>query len=1059
MDRNHLDEPTLTNAESLHCEQRGAALLHDPVSTQAETRHCEKHGARILELMCGSARLSAACKARGAEVFPVDYVRNKGNPSIHVFSMDLTQPGPQQSILNMLKHEAWTLVSMAPPCGTASRARERPIPTHLLQPGMVAPKPLRTAQEPWGIAGLCGRDLLHVQQANELYRFVLLVCDQCVSRRIPCFIENPRGSRLWDIHEFKQLLSHGFHDIEYDACMHGGSRKKAQTLRANFPDLDFMAICCDGSHEHLPYTITAEGFDTAAEAAFPLEFCDKIASCMVHAKHVVVPGRPCPASGPTRRVLSTVETGRQPRGRKVPQLISEFRAKLTFPVSSLPQLTSKSCLTCDFDAGTVVIPAGSKVMSATEGVCLDSFVPGSLLCFGIYHSPVEWVSKACMLEYPSDVMASLTPTQAEVVCKYLCLGRAGVASMRVSAIKKYCKLAVELQDEEKRLHGTVADQLKPIIAGKRICLLRELMLDCGVTEPDLINDMVNGFQLVGELKDSGLFEPLHKPCVVSVKQLLGQAAWIRRGIVSTVTCAEGQMQAELEKATAIEVSNGWISEGMSETEVTSQLGESWVPARRFIIQQSGKHRLIDDFSVSSANAAVTHCEKIDVGGIDEILVLAKTLHRCCRTPGGSITDCTGKRHEYVTHDSWRRAPFRPVGRTLDLQAAYKQVGVRPEDAFVSVICRWDATLQGPIFHRVCALPFGASGSVTAFNRCSRVLERCLSVSMCSMMSCYFDDFPVLEDNGLMITSIQGMESMLELLGWSVSKGDKWAPFSVCFQLLGAEINFGDVMANRALVCNTPKRVAELIDAAEAFLSKGMMSPCEAACYAGRLNFARSFVFGKMLSYSLRQLYGLAQQSGGRRPLHPDLVLALKAIREGLKLAKPREIWLGDEMRPAILHTDGAVENGRASCGALMIYENVCQYFQFDVPTTWMRFWEARGTKHAVAQAELLPAILARATWREAFCQRRVIHFTDNESVREALIKGSTKSLASLELVYLVSVMDCDLCGECWVARVPGPSNAADAPSRFRWEGTANCFSAVPVTAIIPDSLGLVFEKG
>ena len=66
-------------------------------------------------------------------------------------TLDLTVPSQLQLLLDLIAAEKdkLLLVFIAPPCGTASRARGRPIKPSLLQ-GRKAPQPLRTDDQPDG---------------------------------------------------------------------------------------------------------------------------------------------------------------------------------------------------------------------------------------------------------------------------------------------------------------------------------------------------------------------------------------------------------------------------------------------------------------------------------------------------------------------------------------------------------------------------------------------------------------------------------------------------------------------------------------------------------------------------------------------------------------------------------------------------------------------------------------------------------------------------------------------------------------------------------------------
>ena len=94
----------------------------------------------------------------------VDKTRTPG-ALVAIVPLDLTKHEDQQAVLQWIKHPAVKGVFMAPPCGTASAARQTKIP------GMNPPKPLRTLEEPDGISTLSGLDLVRVSAANVLYSF------------------------------------------------------------------------------------------------------------------------------------------------------------------------------------------------------------------------------------------------------------------------------------------------------------------------------------------------------------------------------------------------------------------------------------------------------------------------------------------------------------------------------------------------------------------------------------------------------------------------------------------------------------------------------------------------------------------------------------------------------------------------------------------------------------------------------------------------------------------------------------------------------------------------
>ena len=78
-----------------------------------------------------------------------------------------------QILFDIIKAEKDRLlmIFVAPPCGTASRARSRPIKASLLR-GRKQPVPLRSDDKPDGLDNLGGLDKLKTELANQLYSAV-----------------------------------------------------------------------------------------------------------------------------------------------------------------------------------------------------------------------------------------------------------------------------------------------------------------------------------------------------------------------------------------------------------------------------------------------------------------------------------------------------------------------------------------------------------------------------------------------------------------------------------------------------------------------------------------------------------------------------------------------------------------------------------------------------------------------------------------------------------------------------------------------------------------------
>ena len=137
-------------------------------------------------MFAGSAALSAAARRRGLGAVAVDWKGNAHARDVQgdVLNIDLREAAGQEFVLRLIGADTVRWVHFAPPCGTASRARELP----------VGPPPLRDARRPWGLPGLVGADAARVQAANALYAFTVRAATACAQQGKFYTIENPDRS-------------------------------------------------------------------------------------------------------------------------------------------------------------------------------------------------------------------------------------------------------------------------------------------------------------------------------------------------------------------------------------------------------------------------------------------------------------------------------------------------------------------------------------------------------------------------------------------------------------------------------------------------------------------------------------------------------------------------------------------------------------------------------------------------------------------------------------------------------------------------------------------------
>ena len=138
----------------------------------------------FVELCAGSAKLSAAFRDVGFQVVAVDHKSNEHSQRVRCIEVDLSKPDAWSIISDMLSEDNIHHVHLGPPCGTASAARNRPVPKHLVRAGAPNPPPLRSRLHPMGLPGLNQMHLARVLNANRIYILCSKVVRLCVNKAL-----------------------------------------------------------------------------------------------------------------------------------------------------------------------------------------------------------------------------------------------------------------------------------------------------------------------------------------------------------------------------------------------------------------------------------------------------------------------------------------------------------------------------------------------------------------------------------------------------------------------------------------------------------------------------------------------------------------------------------------------------------------------------------------------------------------------------------------------------------------------------------------------------------
>lgn len=971
-----------------------------------------------VEIFCGSARLSQALRFRDFVTIPFDKFSHKDAGL--VVRLDLTTDEDEQSFWQLLQTFLVEYIHLAPPCGTSSRAREKPLSRE-----HHGPRPLRTDGYPDGLSHLSALEHLRVQQANVLYKFSVKVALWCIQHSVIFSIENPVHSLMWSTSFFEPLWKHMLFMTIFDHCCHGGNRPKRTLWLSNSSCFESLAAFCPGTHEHLPWGLlqTEDGsssFATAAETAYPHVLCQRVADCVsaILRRKYQIPDRMLDSlatAPPTKHKYNKLVLGFMVRGNSVLSLVSEFShyEQVLVPLHhDIPHATRRIQVGEGSRVGLEVIDSSNcdtlqYVKDGSSHLIYNAPACGlHLVTRGVPRSADQFVQAAIEAGHPRQHKLDVPLFLKEVIEQNFNEQRFNLPAHRVKVLGMWLERCIALQSEEDKVKVGMTVERRQVLEKKRFKLFEEMLAHYEYPDQTLARSAVEGFHLVGWAERSYIFEPEIRAPKFSLDQLL-QAS---KGLIPLAMSRQMPSDPDLHKAvwdkTMEEVNLGYISGPLDEDIIPGQ----HLVARRFGLLQGAarKLRLIDDFSEFGINGAYGSLEKPGVHGVDFILTILLEIMR-----SGSAS---GLRNV--------------VGKTLDLTSAYKQYAISDASSDRVRLLVWCPVSSRYRVFRVHSLPFGATASVTSFLRISTAVWWLGVVALRISWSSYFDDYTIFSSADIATSTEKTAEVFLDLLGVLFARdGEKCLPFAKMFKALGVSFNLDKVSEGLALVGHTSSRKAELQCVIGEILSQGRISRASAESLRGRLIWAESYIFGRRANGAMRTIGKYVVGSDGPK-LSDEMVMALLFIRDRLLEMRPVEIH-SSLPEPCFLFTDGSLEDGVAGLGGVLVQPSEARYefFSMSVPLEVLKFW-FESSKNPIFHVELLAVCISFEVWKNRLAKRPLVVYVDNDAAKAAIVKGYTAVQGAEELCEHLTQVEEDQEIALWCARVPTASNIADEPSRF-----------------------------
>ena len=192
------------------------------------------HEAIVIEIFAGTGNLTAWIRKVGlTSSFGIDSTRFK-DAKAPILTLDLLTENGKTLLFQFLKNDRVIAAWLAPPCGTASKARTIP---------NGGPQPLRDDFHPDGFSYLNSTDSARVASANALYSLSSSVIDFCCENGVLVVCENPFTSIFWKTSHFRKCRHLDALVFQaHTACAYGSKRPKRTLLASNHGCIESICL-------------------------------------------------------------------------------------------------------------------------------------------------------------------------------------------------------------------------------------------------------------------------------------------------------------------------------------------------------------------------------------------------------------------------------------------------------------------------------------------------------------------------------------------------------------------------------------------------------------------------------------------------------------------------------------------------------------------------------------------------------------------------------------------------------------------------------------------------
>ena len=643
-----------------------------------------------------------------------------------------------------------------------------------------------------------------------------------------------------------------------------------------------------------------------------------------------------------------------------------------------------------------------KIHCEPDGLC-NNF---EVLTIGIPREPMDFVAKAVEAGHPRSMSIQLSPFVQEMLRENFEQSPLVLLRKRAAFFWKWTARAKELSAEELQYKTSLPSYLQGLHKKKKLLLWAEILKSLDYPDSSLLKHIAEGFPISGWPPEPNVFPRETRRPEYDVETVKKMAAGLNKAILQQTLNQDRDDTVEATwRSTVDELERGWVF-------LDNEAGlDSFLLARRFGLKQREKIRVIDDCTIGGFNRTTGSREKLKLHSIDEVAAYVSW----------TMSNIRG----FSTND-W-------VGKTYDVTSAYKQFGVSVADRNLLRILTLNPESGERVLLGTNSLPFGATGSVSAFLRVSVAIWFIGVRALGLCWTAFFDDYTLLSRKCLAKNSGGAAELLFDLLGIDFAReGKKCTDFGTVVNTLGVELNLCGT-SGEVLLGHTERRKTELCEAVSDIIRRGKIDAKFAKSLRGRMQWFEGYVFGRTAQRCVQTVGELSLRSSRSSTLTQYELKCFKELQERVLQSPPIEIT-PQVLDTWIIFTDGACEGldeKTGSIGGVLVdpFGNLAKYFSSKVPSAVMsKLCEASA--NPIYELELLPVLVAYLCWRKHLGSCQTVFYLDNDAARAGLTKALGATQHAEAISHRIMSLESEIRNKPWYGPVPNASNISDDPSRL-----------------------------